>query len=445
MALSSYKNAFLGIIPSTIMTVSKEGIPNIAYLSQVHLLNDKQIALTAQFFNKTKSNLIENPHCAIRVYDPDSFLAYEIQSKYSHTETSGPVFDQMSKRLAAIADHSGKSHLFHLQAIEVLDVISYEVVQCESVSMSERPLGVVTRTAHMSFESLQKVCERVSEAQNLEELFDSILQAMDLDFGLRHSMILVPQSDSRLLTIATRGYDESGVGSEVRFGEGVIGRAAELKVPFVHASLTRELLYVRSSDNESPLLNVIPLPGLKNSQCQMAVPIVFRGELLGVLFAESERIFEVRDSDESILKTLSHVLALAMNSLQISHDFDIAKPSRDAKPPRVRTSEEKLIFNYFHKEDCILLNGEYLIRNVPARILWKILNIYKTQGKTEFTNRELRLDPWLQLPEVKDNLETRLILLRKRLEKKCSEVSIVSSGRGRFCLAVSVDIILKET
>lgn len=53
MALSSYKNAFLGIIPSTIMTVSKEGIPNIAYLSQVHLLNDKQIALTAQFFNKT--------------------------------------------------------------------------------------------------------------------------------------------------------------------------------------------------------------------------------------------------------------------------------------------------------------------------------------------------------------------------------------------------------
>lgn len=453
ISLSSFKNAFLGIIPSTVMTCNKECTPNIAYLSQVHLLSDTQIALTTQFFNKTKSNLAENPYCAVRVYDPDSFLCYELSAKHKSTETSGPTFDQMAKRLAAIADYSGASHAFTLQAIEIMDVLSVEVVQCESFPMAVDSSESTVKTSRLNFESMQKVCERIGQAQNLEDLFDSTLQAIDLEFGLRHSMILITQSDSdRLLTISTRGYNQAGVGAEVVLGEGVIGRAAEAKVPLAHASLTRDLLYARASFKNSEcqepatqLHEAIPLPGLIKSQSQIAIPLVLRGELLGVLFAESSKIFEIRDSDEHILKTLGHVLAIAMHSLQMSHELEVDNSPRRGKStlPSQR-AQEKSIFSYFPKEDCILLNGEYLVRSVPARILWKILNIYKSQGKTEFTNRELRLDPWLQLPEVKDNLETRLILLRKRLDKKCSAVTITSTGRGRFLLSVVGDIILNE-
>ncbi len=164
-----------------------------------------------------------------------------------------------------------------------------------------------------------------------------------------------------------------------------------------------------------------------------------------LLFAESENIYEFRESDESILKTLSHVLALAIQNLQMSHDFEIVpQPSfiQVAKAPE--PAKEKLIFRYFPKEDCILLNGEYLIRNVPARILWRMLHLYKSEGKTEFTNREFRMDSWLQLPEIKDNLETRMILLRKRLEKKCPSITMTSGGRGRIILMVSGEIVLSE-
>jgi adenylate cyclase len=452
--LASIRNSFLGIIPSTIVTASKSGIPNIAYLSQVHLLSETQIALTTQFFNKTKNNLLEKPLCTVRVYEPDLFIAYEIQAKYFKTETEGPVFDQMDRKLAAIADHSGHADLFKLRAIEILDVLNIEVVQCESLSSIEQPEIDPTQNSLINLDSLQKVCERISPVQSLEELFDTLLQAIDLEFGLRHSMFLVPQDNSnQLLTISTRGYEQLGVGSEVNFGEGIIGRAAQSKIPFVHDSLAREFLYVRSSTEATPpqdkiglVSNPIPLPGLKNSQSQMAVPIALRGELFGVLFAESENIFEFRNLESNILKTLSHVLAMAVNILQLNHDTDEAKTLREIKPsPRVQKSGEKIIFNYYPKEDCILLNGEYLIKNVPARILWKILNLYKTEGKQEFTNRELRLDPWLQLPDFKDNLETRLILLRKRLEKKCSSVSLVSSGRGRFSILVSGNIVLTES
>jgi hypothetical protein len=90
--------------------------------------------------------------------------------------------------------------------------------------------------------------------------------------------------------------------------------------------------------------------------------------------------------------------------------------TRRARAPHDRStaSTASTRVRYFAVDGSTFLNGEYLIKGVAGRLFWALLGHYERDGRDEFTNKEIRLDPSLELPDFRDNLESRLILLKRR-------------------------------
>src|SRR5690606_29475163 len=129
--LETLASCFQGIIPAMFYTCSKEGIPNAAYLSHVEYVDARHVALSFQFFNKSRRNIAENPQALIQIADPDSMQGWNLRLRFVRSETAGPIFDRMALRIEAIASYTGLKGIFKLLAADIYEVIAVEPVAGE--------------------------------------------------------------------------------------------------------------------------------------------------------------------------------------------------------------------------------------------------------------------------------------------------------------------------
>ena len=434
LRLDTIRECLEGVIPGHIATCDTQGMPNLAYLSQVQFIDNDHVALSYQFFNRTRQNILAGSSVCLMLTSHLTGAQYRLTLEYLRTETTGPLFEQMKAKLAGIASHTGMSGVFRLLGSDIYRILGIEQVPGPTVAPPPPTVNYLT--------ALRRATGRLAECGNLARLLESALDCLGSEFGIGHVMLLMhDEGRGRLYTLASRGYPQSGIGSEIPVGAGVIGICARERIPIRIGFMTSEYGYGRTvrdsveADGQSDSLEMaIPLPGLPEAGSQLAVPITAFDRLLGVLYLENVADLHFGYDDEDALVAFAAQLGLAMHHHQEAEELaeddsspEVTLPAPAGAPLRVR---------HFAANDSVFLDDDYLIKGVAGAILWTLLSDFVERRRTVFTNKGLRVDPRIRLPGVSDNLEARLVLLQRRLEERGAGIHLNKTGRGRFSLAV---------
>jgi adenylate cyclase len=446
VALDAIRGCLDGAVPSLMASCAPDGTPNLTLVSQVHYVDREHVALSFQFFNKTYENVRANPKALAYVADPETGASYRLTLRYLRTEESGALFESMKAKLAGIASHTGMSGVFRLRGADL-----YRVVDVEQVVPGATDLR---RTRCNPMSAVRRISERLAAQADLAMLLDDTLAALDEQLGIRFAKVLLLEGGRgrapRLFTVASRGYPTSGVGSEIEVGQGVIGMAAACRTPIRISHFAAEYTYGRAVRQQAvayglagQLETEIPLPGLPAPASQLAVPIVLGGQLAGVLYVESPEDMRFSYDDEDALVSVATQLGMAVAVLQQAADTQGEEEPAASVPAQAQHGTTAVV-RLYRTNDSVFIDDDYLIKGVAGAIFAKLVRDYTRDGRTEFSNRELRVDPSLRLPEIGDNLEARLILLQRRLAERCDFLRIVKTGRGRFHVDVKRPLRLVE-
>lgn len=439
--IEGLRDCFEGFVPAILATTDADGMPNVSLLSQVHYVDSARVALSYQFFNKTRRNMLARRAASIVVFDPLTMAQFRLTLDYEETRTSGPLFESMKARLAGVASHTGMHGVFKLLGSDIFRVTAIELLPGERLEVCPGASNLLPQT--------RRVCAELSRCREIDELCDRTLAALQEHLGIEHAIILMLDEPSRrLFTVASRGYPVSGIGSEVSLGEGVIGAAAREGVPIRIGHMSSDYAYgaaVRDTAQKSGLdwasVTEIPYPGLAAPESQLAVPIIRRGRTIGVLFAESRDALSFNYNTEDALAVVADHFG-ATFALFGSHEVPASPSLRAVAPAPV--AADTLVVRHYPADNSVFLDGDYLIKGVAGAIFRKLVSEFLGEGRDEFTNRELRLDPLLRLPAYAENLEARLVLLHRRLEERSAEIRLEKSGRGRFRLVASRPLSIEE-
>jgi class 3 adenylate cyclase len=172
---------------------------------------------------------------------------------------------------------------------------------------------------------IQQISAEITSTLDLERILDIILSAMDRILGFRHAMILLKEpSADRLKVVASRGYDHAPVGAEIALGHGVVGVVAErqrmMRLGNIGASvsyLTAVRARLAEAGQLDPNQGAAKLPSLPDVQSQLAMPLLVKDRLIGVLAVESSRPNAFDELDEILLNIVANQAATAIDNARM--------------------------------------------------------------------------------------------------------------------------------
>jgi adenylate cyclase len=188
----------------------------------------------------------------------------------------------------------------------------------------ERKTAQLARRA-TEFQLLQRVSSDINSTLDLDEIYDAALRAVAELFEFHHAIILLLEPDGQTLTVvASRGYETQASGGRVRIGTGVIGVVAQKRKMLHVNNLGQQRAYAAAqrrqmvkSGRQAELGDSVPVPGLPHAECQFAIPLLMRDELIGVFSLESPVRRTFSNHERELVSIVANQIASAINNARL--------------------------------------------------------------------------------------------------------------------------------
>ena len=153
--------------------------------------------------------------------------------------------------------------------------------------------------------SLYQMTQKLYSILNWDELLDEILKVVVESFGYLNSAILLADSEKHELYVkAAHGFPDERIRDlRIKIGEeGITGWVAQTGQPLVVGDVDQEPRYVM---------------GITKCKSEIAVPVKLKGEVIGVLDAESDKISAFGQRDVRVLSQLASQIAVVLENSRL--------------------------------------------------------------------------------------------------------------------------------
>jgi len=203
-----------------------------------------------------------------------------------------------------------------LRSLQILtDQIAIAVVNTELFAETQEHLS--------QHRLLHHITTTAASGSTLEEALENAVSGLQVTLGGDRVAILLANREKNMLEVkASMGYAEIITKVQVPIGNGITGWAAAHKRPLRVRDVTEDPRYIQVSSN---------------TRSELAIPLVYRNELLGVLNVESELIDAYTENDEEMLGTLGGSLAAIIANARLLEQI------------RIQAERERLIYEVTSK------------------------------------------------------------------------------------------------
>jgi len=142
---------------------------------------------------------------------------------------------------------------------------------------------------------LHHITSTAASGTTLEEALDSAVSGLQVTLGGDRVSILMHELEGKFLEVkASVGYSLDVEKIRIPIGSGITGWVAEHRRLLRVDNVKEDVRYIQASPN---------------TRSELAVPLLYRNEILGVLNVESEQVGAYNENDEEMLGTLGGSLA----------------------------------------------------------------------------------------------------------------------------------------